>query len=327
MGAAWACTHIWRHYAYTRDRAMLERYYFILEDSVTFFSDFLETDEDGYAATNPSVSPENTYILPDGTHGCMCIGPTMDNQILRELFDGFLKASEVLGRDNDLVRSIRELRARLRPTTVGPDGRLLEWSRPYGEAEPGHRHISHLYGLYPGREISPATPDLFAAARKTLETRLSYGGGHTGWSRAWIIGLWARLKKGEKAHENLHLLLKNSTFPNLMDSHPRGNGATFQIDGNFGATAAMAEMLVRSGETTAELLPALPAAWADGRVEGLRLQGNAGLSMSWRDGTLKEAVITADSPLELTLRLGSHTRAVQLNAGESIRLNGALETL
>lgn len=327
MGAAWACTHIWRHYAYTRDRAMLKRYYFILEDSVTFFSDFLETDEDGYAATNPSVSPENTYILPDGTHGCMCIGPTMDNQILRELFDGFLKASEVLGRDNDLVRSIRELRARLRPTTVGPDGRLLEWSRPYGEAEPGHRHISHLYGLYPGREISPATPDLFAAARKTLETRLSYGGGHTGWSRAWIIGLWARLKEGEKAHENLRLLLKNSTFPNLMDSHPRGNGATFQIDGNFGATAAMAEMLVRSGETTAELLPALPAAWADGRVEGLRLQGNAGLSMTWRDGTLKEAVITADSPLELTLRLGSHTRAVQLNAGESIRLNGALETL
>ena len=327
MGTAWACTHIWRHYTYTRDRRMLERYYFILEDAVTFFADFLQDDADGYAATSPSVSPENTYILPDGTHGCLCIGPTMDNQILRELFDGFLKASRELGRDNGLVRDIAALRGRLRPTTVGPDGRLLEWSRPYGEAEPGHRHISHLYGLYPGQEITPATPGLFDAARKTLETRLSYGGGHTGWSRAWIIGLWARLKEGEKAHDNLQLLLKHSTFPNLMDNHPWRGGFTFQIDGNFGAAAAMAEMLVRSAEGEAELLPALPAAWAEGRVHGLRLRGNAGLSMAWQDGALQEAVITADSPLELTLRLGPHARAIRLNAGESIRLNGVLEPL
>ena len=327
MGAAWACTHIWRHYAYTRDRAMLERYYFILEDSARFFADFLETDEEGYAVTNPSVSPENTYILPDGTHGCMCIGPTMDNQILRDLFDGFLKASRTLGRDNDLTRQIAGLRDRLRPTQIGPDGRLLEWRRPWDEAEPGHRHISHLYGLYPGQEITPDTPDTFAAARKTLETRLSYGGGHTGWSRAWIIGLWARLRDGEKAHENLQVLLKNSTFPNLMDSHPRRDGATFQIDGNFGATAAMAEMLVYSAEDKAVLLPALPAAWADGRVDGLRLRGNAGLSMTWQDGTLQQAVLTADSPLHLTLCCRDKTRTVELAAGQTLRLNGELETL
>lgn len=327
MGAAWACTHIWRHYAYTRDRATLERYYFILEDSARFFADFLETDEEGYAVTNPSVSPENTYILPDGTHGCMCIGPTMDNQILRDLFDGFLKASRTLGRDNDLTRQIAGLRDRLRPTQIGPDGRLLEWRRPWDEAEPGHRHISHLYGLYPGQEITPDTPDTFAAARKTLETRLSYGGGHTGWSRAWIIGLWARLRDGEKAHENLQVLLKNSTFPNLMDSHPRRDGATFQIDGNFGATAAMAEMLVYSAEDKAVLLPALPAAWADGRVDGLRLRGNAGLSMTWQDGTLQQAVLTADSPLYLTLCYRDRTRTVELAAGQTLRLNGELETL
>lgn len=327
MGAAWACTHIWRHYAYTRDRAMLERYYFILEDSVRFFADFLENDEEGYAVTNPSVSPENTYILPDGTHGCMCIGPTMDNQILRDLFDGFLKASRTLGRDSDLTREIAALRARLRPTRIGPDGRLLEWRHPCGEAEPGHRHISHLYGLYPGQEITPDTPDTFAAARKTLETRLSYGGGHTGWSRAWIIGLWARLREGEKAHENLQVLLKNSTFPNLMDSHPRRDGATFQIDGNFGATAAMAEMLVYSAEDKAVLLPALPAAWADGRVDGLRLRGNAGLAMTWRQGRLEQATLTADSPLHLTLCCRDRTRTVDLDAGQTLRLNGALEVL
>lgn len=327
MGAAWACTHIWRHYAYTRDRAMLERYYFILKDSARFFADFLETDEEGYAVTNPSVSPENTYILPDGIHGCMCIGPTMDNQILRDLFDGFLKASRTLGRDNDLTRQIAGLRDRLRPTQIGPDGRLLEWRRPWDEAEPGHRHISHLYGLYPGQEITPDTPDTFAAARKTLETRLSYGGGHTGWSRAWIIGLWARLRDGEKAHENLQVLLKNSTFPNLMDSHPRRDGATFQIDGNFGTTAAMAEMLVYSAEDKAVLLPALPAAWADGRVDGLRLRGNAGLSMTWQDGTLQQAVLTADSPLHLTLCCRDKTRTVELAAGQTLRLNGELETL
>lgn len=325
MGAAWACTHIWRHYAYTHDRAMLERYYFILEDSARFFADFLETDEDGYAVTNPSVSPENTYILPDGTHGCMCIGPTMDNQILRDLFDGFLKASRVLGRDNDLTRQAAALRARLRPTQIGPDGRLLEWRRPYGEAEPGHRHISHLYGLYPGQEITPDTPETFAAARKTLETRLSYGGGHTGWSRAWIIGLWARLREGEKAHENLQVLLKNSTFPNLMDSHPRRDGATFQIDGNFGATAAMAEMLVYSDEEKAVLLPALPAAWADGHVGGLRLRGNAGLAMTWQGNRLCRAVLTADSPLHLTLCYGDKTRTLDLQAGQTLHLNGDLE--
>lgn len=327
MGVAWLCTHIWRHYTYTQDIALLERYYPVLEDCVRFFADFLQPDEEGYLVTSPSVSPENTYILPDGTKGCLCEGPTMDNQILRELFGGFGKASKVLGRTGELVETARWLCKKLRPTQIGADGRLLEWKHPYEEAEPGHRHISHLYGLYPGREITPDKPELFAAARRTLETRLAFGGGHTGWSRAWIVGLWARLRDSEKAHENLRALLSRSTFPNLMDSHPWGeDSAVFQIDGNLGATAAMLELLVDSSETETRLLPALPAAWKDGEVRGVRLCGGAILDMSWHGGILQMANLYARCDFEQTICLGDRSVRIQLKAGERCCLNGLLQT-
>lgn len=327
MGAAWLCTHIWRHYSYTHDLALLEKTYDILEDAVRFFDDFLETDEDGYLVTNPSVSPENTYRMTNGAQGCLCIGPTMDNQILRELLDGFIQASRVLGRETELTRNAVSIRARLRPTQIGEDGRLLEWRYPYEEVEPGHRHISHLFGLYPGREITPETPEPFLAARKTLETRLAEGGGHTGWSRAWIIGLWARLQDGEKAHENIRALLRSSTFPNLMDSHPWRDGATFQIDGNLGATAAFAELLADSDGQHIRLLPALPKAWSEGKVEGLRLCGNIYLNMRWKNGQLEWAELKAGSEADLRLSYGRGSRMLHLEKGETIRVDEALNTI
>ena len=234
MGAAWLCTHIWRHYLYSGDMQFLRAQFPMLEQAVLFFTDFLEQDAAGYYVTNPSVSPENTYILPDGVRGHLCIGPTMDRQILRELFAGYLAAAAKLSVTNETTCAAAAILPRLRPTQIGSDGRLLEWGGEYGEAEPGHRHISHLYGLAPGNEISTlATPELAAAARKTLEYRLAHGGGYTGWSRAWITLFWARLGEGSKVEENLRALYANSTFPNLMDNHPSKRGPVFQIDGNY----------------------------------------------------------------------------------------------
>lgn len=324
MGAAWLCTHIWRHYTYTMDTKWLQRRYVQLEDCVRFFLDFLQEDEEGYLVTSPSVSPENTYVLPDGNTGCMCIGPTMDNQILRELFTGFLQASKVLARKGALIEQAEDAYRRLRPTQIGQDGRLLEWRHPYQEAEPGHRHISHLYGLYPGREITQNTPALFTAARKTLEGRLAAGGGHTGWSRAWIIGLWARLRDGSKAHENLRALLSQSTFDNLMDNHPWQDAAVFQLDGNLGATAAIEEMLVDSGPGQLYLLPALPTAWEEGKVEGLCICGGATISLVWKKSKLEQIRLCAGPALSVTVHYGTFSAAVKLAAGEQQALDGTL---
>ena len=327
MGAAWLCTHIWRHYTYTHDRALLEKTFDILADSVRFFADFLETDEEGYLVTNPSVSPENTYRMPDGTQGCLCIGPTMDNQILRELLDGFIKAGKLLHREESLVQTAQAMREKLRPTQIGEDGRLLEWRYPYEEVEPGHRHISHLYGLYPGGEITPDTPSEFEAARKTLEARLASGGGHTGWSRAWIIGLWASLRDGEKAHENIRALLSQSTFPNLMDSHPWKDGATFQIDGNLGAVAAFAELLAYSNGQKVQLLPALPEEWSEGEVDGLRLRGNLLLCMKWKNSRLCRAELTAGSDADFRLVCGENSRMIHLKQGETVLVDETMNKI
>lgn len=327
MGGAWLCTHIWKHYAYTLDREFLAAHYGDLEKAVLFFVDFLERDEDGYPVTSPSVSPENTYILEDGTSGRIGIGPTMDNEILWDLLTGFLEAGKVLGKRDGLTEQAEGLLHSLRPLQTGTDGRLLEWRREYREAEPGHRHISHLYALYPSEQITPdRTPELARAARKTLEYRLSHGGGHTGWSRAWIISLWARLHDGDKAYENLSELLKHSTFPNLWDNHPdyAGDGFLFQIDGNFGAAAAITEMLAQSLSGRLLLLPALPSAWNSGAVRGLRVRGNAVLNMTWKDGTLAEAELSAQSDFDQEVCCGPFRRRVVLRAGGKIVLNGEL---
>lgn len=284
MGEAWMATHIWEHYLYTGDRKFLNDHFYILDECVTFFKDFLIRNEEGKLVTSPSISPENVYIMNNGVRGCMCEAPTMDIEILTELLTDYIKAGQILDTDEKKIKDAKDILADLPEIKIGRYGQIQEWLEDYDEQEPGHRHISHLYGVYPGTSISiDKTPELMKAARKTLERRMSYGGGHTGWSRAWIIGLYAHFMDGDKVYENLNALLCQSTFNNLMDSHPYGAGAIFQIDGNFGAAAAMLEMLVQGDGESFRLLPALPKQFSTGSVSGLCLRGGYELSMEWKD--------------------------------------------
>lgn len=327
MGAAWLCTHLWTHYLYTQDRAFLRESFPIMAEAALFFVDFL-VERQGYLVTSPSVSPENTYILPDGRQGCICEGAVMDSQILRDLFTDCLEAWKLLEEEADNcviegVESMKSLRAtfaqileKLPPIAIGSDGRILEWMEEYGEADMGHRHISHLFGLFPSNQITvDQTPELAEAARKTLEHRLANGGGHTGWSRAWIMNHYAKLWDGEKAHENIVQMLAKSTYNNLFDKHP-----PFQIDGNFGACAAMVQMLVQSSQNRLVLLPALPKSWEQGEATGICLVGNARISVGWKDGHLLQAVITADSPYEAKVQYGDRILSIAMGEGESLTL-------
>jgi len=290
MGAAWLCTHQWTHYVYTQDKEFLQEAFPIMREAALFFIDFM-IEHEGFLVTCPSVSPENTFILPSGERGCNSAGVTMDNQILRDLFTQCIEAAKILGVDDELNEKIKYQLSRLRPTQIASNGTLMEWDKEYEEAEPGHRHISHLFGLYPSNQITlEGTPDLTAAAEKTLERRLSMGGGHTGWSCAWIINLYARLQKGDKVYDTLKKLFSNSTLSNLFDNHP-----PFQIDGNFGATAAIAEMLIQARNGKVFLLPALPKQWPCGRIEGVRLPGNAEATLAWNDGRVTEFVVTTSN--------------------------------
>lgn len=319
MGAAWLCTHQWTHYVYTKDESFLRENFDIMREAARFFLDFM-IEVDGYLMTCPSVSPENSYILPNGEKGANGVGVTMDNQIIRDLFNQCIKAAAVLGVEDELNEQIKNAVKRLLPTTIGHDGRILEWREEYEEFEPGHRHISHLYGLHPSSQITvDGTPELAEAARRTLEGRLSHGGGHTGWSRAWIINHYAKLWDGEAAYDNLCKLFTSSTYPNLFDKHP-----PFQIDGNFGATAAIAEMLVQSNEDRIVLLPALPAKWSTGHIYGVRVAGNASVDISWENRELKKAVLFAYSDIDTMVKIpfGAHKgeRHITCEAGESIEL-------
>lgn len=311
MGAAWLCTHQWTHYLYTGDKDFLQKSFPIMREAAIFFLDFL-IEDNGYLKTCPSVSPENTYILPNGESGANGLGCTMDNQILRDLFTQCVKAAEILDVNDELNEQIKTALSRLMPTRIGSFGQIMEWEEDYEEAAPGHRHISHLYGLFPSDQISvDETPELAQAARVTLERRLSNGGGHTGWSRAWIINHYAKLMDGELAFHHLQKLLEKSTLTNLFDNHP-----PFQIDGNFGASAAIANMLVQSYENRVILLPALPEKWADGSVKGLCLVGGAEIALEWKAHRLVSFTITAKRDWKNVVRYGDWVQEVSLKQGE-----------
>jgi len=318
-GGAWLCLHIWESYLHSLDKEALAGNYELLKESAKFLLGFLVENEAGELVTCPTVSPENTYVLPNGQTGTLCAGTTMDAAICAMLFKAFEGASSVLGKAPKLRDEAAAARAKLPALKIGKHGQIQEWPQDYDELEPGHRHVSHLFALHPGNLIHPdATPDLAKSAKRTLERRLANGGGHTGWSRAWIINFFARLQDAPKAWENLKALLVKCTLPNLFDNHP-----PFQIDGNFGATAAIVEMLVQSHAGKIELLPALPAEWSEGELRGVRARGAFELSIAWQDGKLVEASILALKGGKATISCAGQVKELTLSKGETRKLDFA----
>ena len=314
MGAAWLCQHLWEHYAFSGDRRFLEQTaYPIMKEAALFCRDFLVEDSQGRLATNPSTSPENTLRAPDGQTSYLCVGATMDLEIIHDLFTRCVAASEILGVDPDFRADLAAALKQLAPLQIGKHGQLQEWLEDYDEPEPGHRHLSHLFAFYPGDEITlRGTPDFAKAVRTSLERRLAAGGGGTGWSRAWVALLWARMEEGDLAHDSLQILLQQSTEDNLFDLHPP---RIFQIDGNMGGGAAVAEMLLQSHAGGLSLLPALPKAWPSGRVTGLRARGGHTVDLAWADGQLTAATIHATQTGACTARLPQGQR-VEVNEGQ-----------
>lgn len=294
MGAVWLCLHIWDHYEYTGDIEFLESHYETMKEAAMFLLDYMVEDKNGYLVTCPSLSPENSYILPKGDVCSLTYSPTMDIQLTTALFRKVIEASKILNKDFDFAHQLEEALKKLPPVKIGKHGQIQEWIEDYEEAEPGHRHISHLFGLYPESLITKEkTPELFEAAKKTLERRISFGSGHSGWSRAWVICLLARLKDGEKAYYNILELLRKSTMPNLFNNPPIlfNNSPLFQIDGNFGATAGIVEMLLQSHEGIVEILPALPLSWKGGYIRGVKARGGHVIDIEWKDNELQKVKI------------------------------------
>jgi alpha-L-fucosidase 2 len=323
MGLAWSAAHLWEHYLFKEDNRYLnDLAYPVMKEAALFCLEWLTKDPiTGHLVSGPSISPENTFRTPTGETATMVMGPTMDHMIIRQLFANTAEASRILNKDVAFRKQLIKAMVGLAPTKVGADGRVMEWTAEFDEPHPGHRHISHLYGLHPGNEITrQRNPELLEAARKTIDYRLSHGGGHTGWSRAWIINFFARLHDGQRAGENLQALLSKSTLPNLFDNHP-----PFQIDGNFGATAGIAEMLLQSHAGEIEFLPALPAQWADGTISGLCARGGFEVSMTWKANVLVAIRLLSREGRKAVLRYREHVVSLDTKPGAVYHLSPSLE--
>jgi len=319
VGLAWCVQHYMEHYRYTRDETFLrERALPMLERCALFFVDWLvEHPETGKLVSGPSTSPENSFRV-EGQTCHVTMGPAMDQQVIWDTFTNYLEAAEVCGIDHETTAEVRTALEKLALPAVGSDGRLMEWPEEFEEVFPGHRHVSHLFGMHPGRQYThEGTPDLMAACRASLDHRLANGGGHTGWSRAWLMMFRARLQDAEAAYQDIQTYTGKLTEENLFCTHP-----PFQIDGNFGYTAAVAEMLLQSHQTVdgkplIHLLPALPSAWATGSFKGLRARGALRVDLAWEDGRVTGGTLTAGRDVDVVVRVGGEDQAVTLQAGAS----------
>ncbi|REE00152.1 glycoside hydrolase family 95 protein [Marinoscillum furvescens] len=323
MGAAWSCQHLFTHYEYTEDEAYLRNYaYPVMKEAALFMIDFMVPHpETGLLVSGPSVSPENNFNTDDGKIATINMGPTMDREIIFELFSNCIKAADILGIDQAFADTLKMKMDQMPPLEIGSDGRLMEWVEEFEEPMPGHRHISHLYGLHPSNQISKVkTPELFDAARKTIDYRLAHGGGHTGWSRAWIINFFARLQDAEKAHENILALQRKSTLPNLLDLHP-----PFQIDGNFGVVSGITEMLMQSQDGEILVLPALPQAWPTGSIKGIVARGGFEVDIAWAEGKLTRLTVKSLLGNTAKIRYGNIYKTYEMDKGEVLTFNHLLE--
>lgn len=323
-GGGWLMQHFWDHYEFTKDEIFLRaRAYPVIKESALFYLDWLMKDpRDGQWISAPATSPENSYIAADGKSAATVLGTAIDQQIIEEVFTNALTAAGILNIEDDFTKEVREKLTDLRPgVVIGPDGRILEWDRPYEEAEKGHRHMSHLYAIYPGNTITrEGTPDKFAAAKKSTNYRLANGGAGTGWSRAWLINLSARLQDADEVEKHVNLHLQKSIVPNLFDMHP-----PFQIDGNFGFTAGIAEALLQSHTDQIHLLPALPRSWSDGSAEGLKARGNVTVDILWKAGVLEEVKLLAKKSGSYTFLYNGISRTIEMEADKVYSLDKDLK--